>query len=389
MVDDNLQLDDLTEEMIIRDEEGNYKILKDGKLLPYPAKITLSLPQSALPKEEEKEVSQSVIKTAQGHPALQPPVPATISKKGAAFYFAPEDEEEVAKIKLPKDTIPSKKYSLDKILTKVIVNNEIENLSEEIKSRLKNAIFSYLRDRRTFVDMSEILKRSQSNGGLEFDQLLAEKIMSFLKEVKDKITQEKGLVIKEEISKIALKEQLVPPVRKVPPVVVDIPKPKEVEIKARPPKIELIKKVEPIKIKKQVKALPVKQPVRPQRAVKEGKVAMRDVRKDYKLVGPVEELVSLSLQTLHRLASKPQEQVQKILEKINRLGEDSLAKKTAGIQGWRRSPLYKMYLAIGQASMEHGVSVKDIINQYHAQGKDILTMEEFETISDINKKLRF
>jgi len=116
---------------------------------------------------------------------------------------------------------------------------------------------------------------------------------------------------------------------------------------------------------------------------------MDDIQKDYKLAGPTEELAGLTLQTLRRLGSDAASQSAKIGQKIDLLGEQSLTKKALGIQAWRRSPLYKMYLAIGQASMEHGLSVQKVIEQYLSQGKEIMTLEEFEAISDLNKQFRF
>jgi len=124
-------------------------------------------------------------------------------------------------------------------------------------------------------------------------------------------------------------------------------------------------------------------------ARKKGKMPMDDIQKDYKLAGPTEELASLTLQTFRRLGSEAVSQASKISQKVDLLGEQSLIKKAQGIQAWRHSPLYKIYLAIGQASMEHGLSVQKVINQYLSQGREIMTLEEFEAISDLNKQFRF
>jgi hypothetical protein len=48
-----------------------------------------------------------------------------------------------------------------------------------------------------------------------------------------------------------------------------------------------------------------------------------------------------------------------------------------------------MYVAVGQASMEHDFSVEQVIKEYQAKGNEIITLEEFEAISDLNRQLRF
>ena len=125
------------------------------------------------------------------------------------------------------------------------------------------------------------------------------------------------------------------------------------------------------------------------RPIKKGIKRISDVKKDYKLVGAIDELSILDLKTFRRLDLTTKDQAEKVIKKIDLLGKDSLTKKTAGIQARRQSPLYRMYLAVGQTSMEHDMSIEQVINEYKEKGKDIITIEEFEAISDINRKLRF
>ncbi len=373
MIDNNLQSNDLNDEILVLDESGKFKILSGGELKPYDLKFETKA-NVASPKP-----LTAVMDTGMEEPMLQPP-PPMVRKKTATFYFHPEDEEEVAKAHPPLDLPPQKQYSLDKITSKVIDSFQL-TLADELKKRLRIVIYTYLRDRRTLVDAIDVLKRPKIDGGLELTSELSDRILIFLKEIKEKIIQEKGLVIDEQLEKPSIMKKAV--------------KALAVPLSSSTP-LE-IKKAEttPVIKEKVVSAVPLRpqdsqaKPLLFKRPLKKWKIAVADIQKDYKLVGPVEELASLSLPTLRRLGATSQDQVQKILTKVNLLGEDSLAKKAAGIQGWRKSPLYKMYLAIGQASLEHGLTVAEIINQYHLQGKEIMTLGEFEAISDLNKLLRF
>lgn len=69
--------------------------------------------------------------------------------------------------------------------------------------------------------------------------------------------------------------------------------------------------------------------------------------------------------------------------------DESFQKKVEGIKAWRQSPLYRKYLAVGNESLEKNVSVEQIINNKLEKSSDELTLEEFNKISDFNKKLRY
>ena len=354
----------LNDEILIRDEFGNFQIYSQGQLKPYqPSKIPV----------RQQAVSIQPIDTGMEEPMLQPP-PPVVRKSMASFYFHPEDEEEVAKFKDRGGAIATGKlYSLDKIVKKINESYQL-HLAEQLFTRLRNIIFSFLRDRRTLLDFKEALVRSEINGGMNFSLEVTEKIASFLTEIKQKVALESGLVIDEkEETELLTKEKIT----KL--------KPSEtagLKVSPRP-----IPRVAPRPLVKQAEEARPLRAVRFQRPVKAGK--MSDVKKDYRLYGPVEELGSLDLETFRRLDATTAEIIEKVIKKVESLIHESLSKKAAGIKAWRSSPLYKMYLAVGQASMEHRISVAEIINQYHNSGKEILTLEEFEAITDINRRLRF
>lgn len=398
MTDQDLQTK--SDEILIKDESGQFKILSNGELKPYQeevASIKLEAGESGL-KPIPPLSGTTMIDTGLEEKMLQPP-PPMLRKETASFYFHAADEEEAAKHKF--DAAPflkQKKYSLDKILIKVVDNYKL-NLTVELKSRLRAAIFNFLRDRRALVDTQAILKRSSSEAGLNLEAGLADSLAEFLKEIKDKVHEQKGIVVDEQDeglkAVLAAKggEETIAPLPKAPLE----PEPALGNLAAgATPAKATVTLVSPVdlteKLDKEINAInnhAFRNLPRIRRPQNSGGKRVADVKKDYRLVGPVEELGTLNLETFKRLGATIAERVKKITGKINLLAEDSLVKKSQGIKAWQQSPLYRMYLAVGQSSMEYGLNVEQVIKEYSAEGRDIISVEEFEAISDLNKKLRF
>lgn len=119
------------------------------------------------------------------------------------------------------------------------------------------------------------------------------------------------------------------------------------------------------------------------------KPVLEDVRYQKRLVGPIDELKNMRLLDFRRLGSNTDERLDRIFDKIAALEDESFQKKVEGIKAWRQSPLYRKYLAVGNESLEKNVSVEQIINNKLEKSSDELTLEEFNKISDFNKKLRY
>jgi len=390
----NNSIKNQSNQVLIMDESGNFKVINFSELTKYkqqnPNFIEVN---SNLPMDTGMEELM-----------LQPP-PPVIRKNTSSFYFHPEDEEEVSKITVDQTSLTiKKKYSIDKILIKVMENYKL-SLDDTDRLRLRSALFSFLRDRRSFVDTQELLIQPAKQNGFNLDQNLTGNLMSFLKEIKEKIHKQSGMVIdelKEAINTdINIKEIL--PSKKLDSDKVSQPKlPEEAIIKFSEPTPAVNNELR----SGQVKSLPRVSDIRVsdirktttstadelpkiQRLKQQDKHKLNDVKKDYKLVGPIDELAILNLETFRRLGHDTDERLKKIASKVNLLAQDSVSKKVAGIKAWRTSPLYKMYVAVGQASLENDLNVKQVIRDFTNKGKEILTLEEFESISDLNKMLRF
>ena len=127
---------------------------------------------------------------------------------------------------------------------------------------------------------------------------------------------------------------------------------------------------------------------RPTVVSNENKPQVNDIIMPKKLQGPVEELANLNLVNFRRLDDDPERACKKTKQKISLLEEESYTKRQQGINGFRQSPLYKIYIAIGNESINQGISVKDVIKKKEGAGDEVLTMEEFNAILELNKELR-
>ena len=363
------------------------------------------------------------------------------------LVFHPDDKqqlEEVAK-SLPRDD--SKKYSIDKIVNKIIEKQGL-NFDEANKQKFVDIIYDFFRDRKSAVVVRELLYIKVSVNDKPLDKEAVDNILSIVKGIKNKMFSVGGLVVRQGVMEdieqpvaIEIKDGPVGDVSAQDEVKQAL---KEIKSSFEPvlsqqtaepkPKVEEKKKFESkVKVEPEVKLKPVepapKPKVEPEKglkptAKKEGlkpkkedkiealpkvsrpgmtdKQQMTDVVTKpkpepipqapairHELTGPVQELESLTLDNFRRFGDSVEEMAGKVLEKINLLEKDSFTKKAQGIEAWRRSQVYKIYLELGQESMVQGKEVAVLIGDYKAQNKPALTVEEFSAISDLNKKLRF
>ena len=354
------------------------------------------------------------------------------------FVFHPDDKQqldEVAK-SMPQDD--SKKYSINKIVNKII---EKQGLSFDKANRQKFAdiLYDFFRDRKSAVVVRELLyiKVSVENKPLEKETV--DNILAIVKGIKNKMFSVGGLVVRQDVVvetdkeparieikdksdegvsaqeevKRALKEikSSFAPVPSQQPVKKELtPTTPKVDVKPKPEKpkkVELKPKVEPkVKkpepVEKKLEALPkVSRPGIQNVADKKQVTDVVTKPKPtpvplaqapaihHELTGPVQELEAITLDNFHRFGDVVQERIDKVLAKINILEKDSFTKKAQGIEAWRKSQVYKIYLELGQESMVQGKEVAALIEDYKAKDKSVLTAEEFSAISDLNKQLRF
>ena len=125
------------------------------------------------------------------------------------------------------------------------------------------------------------------------------------------------------------------------------------------------------------------------KAVKSAKPMVDGIKVEPTLVGPVEELATMTLINFRRLGETPHQAIAKIEEKINLLEKESYARRLEGIDAWHRSEVNKFYRLLGQESMGSEKSVDDIISERIAQNKPTLSSEEFNSVMELNRRLRY
>jgi len=308
------------------------------------------------------------------------------------------------------------KIDADSIVKRIIEETGIELEDDVLKNRFKNIIISAIRNVRSLTEIAIILKRSQKIGGMGFEQETVDKVINALRE---KTTQSQVSIGREkkfigiEKSNALIKApsnkllDIESKMRELPKPKTNIKKTKNIEkIKDIPKKTEqvnlekkritedieeAIKKFQPERITEIPKAKvtpPTQSPVFPKTLKKPNKTMVESVSNQPKIYGPTDELKSISLIDWRRWGT-PQEAILKIQEKINLLAEDSLVKKADGIKAWEKSEVNKLYLEIGEESINNGKSIEETINERQKQGRKTLTQEEFNAVVELNQKLRF
>lgn len=247
-------------------------------------------------------------------------------------------------------------------------------------------------------DLKSVLEQKYKQGRTE-DQKKKEEVSTeptkgeSLKEQKQE--PEKGERDKEQEKKKGLFGRMFSGADKAPQ---EQEKDKSKEQKAEEKKIEVkkeaeeVKKQERIKEKKKREEKQKEQTFIKQRSEQEqdkGKKRVEDIKPAPKSMSPTDELRYMDVVTFRRLGEDSNDRIEKIKKKIDLLGKESLGKMFEGIKAWRQSPVNKMYINMGQQSMNQGKDIKTIIKERKSNDQDYLTETEFNAVLELNKKLRF
>ena len=120
------------------------------------------------------------------------------------------------------------------------------------------------------------------------------------------------------------------------------------------------------------------------------KPRMEDVKSAApRLMGPVQELKALTLSEFRRLAKEPEQAAEKIMEKIDTLGQESFERRVEGIKAWQQSGIEQSYMALISESFRLGKSIAALAEEKRAQGEDVPSSAELAAIISLNSKLHF
>lgn len=108
-----------------------------------------------------------------------------------------------------------------------------------------------------------------------------------------------------------------------------------------------------------------------------------------KLFGPKDELAKLNLSTFRKLSNDPNRAIEKIIEKLELLEQDSLQDRAEGVAALKRSPLYLKYSEILQKSINDRQSQQAVIAQLQKIGEETLSQDEFNAIIKLNQAIKY
>ena len=331
---------DLKDEIIVKTKDGDFKLLKKGKLKELPSGELL-VPQDDLIISKAKE----------GRPT-------------ASFYFDVDDEHEIRKLSSRQDDDKNRaiKEFIEQTVKHIVVEAGLGETALQ-NLQLKNIIISRLKDVRTLAETREALLR-QGFGGQVISK---EQVVNLLNLVEQKRGQVEEVIRTGRVPKAQQinksKYQEISPLRAQALERVDKPK----EVKTETKKVDLTG---------------VKYERKPE-------VVRGDELTQHVITGPIEEIKNLTLKDFRRLGASPKEAAEKVLQKIDLLGDESLIKRAEGIKAWHDSEVYQVYLEIGAKSMAEKKPVEKVIHEYREADKPYLSPEEFNEVADLNRKLSY
>ena len=114
-----------------------------------------------------------------------------------------------------------------------------------------------------------------------------------------------------------------------------------------------------------------------------------DVQFKPHLVGPVEELGTMSPADFRRLSSDAKEAARKVQDVLQTLQTTSFEDRIRGVQAWRQSPVNTLYTAMTTEALQNGVALAEVATRRRSKGDESLTPAELAAVADINAAIRF
>lgn len=294
----------------------------------------------------------------------------------AAFYVYAEDEHDIARHRdrLSRIAGASPTAELNTFVDQLIASQGLQFADEVLEKRFRSIVVSRLRDVRNSEETKDLLTRAEKVGGMEYDEAAAASIMAALEERVQYIHNQSSA------QGVSSHDDL-PQTQTQPMPEAEIPLAEAPSVDAAPQATTPAPQPVP-------PPPPKPQPVRKATVLTESRrPVIRDIQYPNKPMGLADELSVITPDEFRSMGRDLAESVQKILQKIEILAEDSFDKRTQGIAAWRRSPVYLLYLSIGKESMVGGRPVEEVMASLQAEGKPFLTIDEFAAIADLNKQL--
>lgn len=116
---------------------------------------------------------------------------------------------------------------------------------------------------------------------------------------------------------------------------------------------------------------------------------MTDVQPVKRLMGPVDELGSMTPTEFRRLSTVPADAVQKIEDILATLEQHAYEERVRGIAAWRKSPMHQLYVTMTTTALMQGIAVAEVAAKRRSAGEESLSPAEIRAVSGLNEKLRY
>lgn len=105
-------------------------------------------------------------------------------------------------------------------------------------------------------------------------------------------------------------------------------------------------------------------------------------------LGPIDELGTMSIGDFRILASRPQDLLDVVLEKIAVIAQDGYEERLKAVQAWKQSPVNLMYVRLLRDAIRSQRAIPEIIAEIRGKGEEVLSPAEVEAVMAINKRLQ-
>ncbi|MFH1597925.1 MAG: hypothetical protein ABIB97_02535 [Patescibacteria group bacterium] len=412
----------------VRKEDGTFSILESNGTEEVVQKPEMPQPAPPPPPPPPRPQSQPPAPPITDRPVESPPPPPskppqprpvpplqpTIEEKpvykppiredqksdvngSADFQFSKDDAEEVRGHEEKLKSFGSADFVTDgeRVTTEIVSANNLTFDDEIYRKRLVAIVNSRLKDIRDFLETKDMLSRPIKVGGMGYEQTLTQKIL-------DTIEAEATKLHGHPLAKVHTKKKVAPPaVKPILPKEIRQSKPKAPVPESTAPKIaDAPKPIQPKVVSQPIRrTVPMRAPTKPtvissipqvKRPIVEGeRPKIEDIKKLPKVMSPIDEIREMDLGDFRRLGTDARGRVNKLIEKLEILEEESYAKKAQGKDAWKKSRIYMLYLEIGQQSMVQAKPIEEIVAVRAQQNLPTINFDEFEAIADFNKTLRF
>ena len=263
-------------------------------------------------------------------------------------------------------------------VTDEIIRTAGISVSAELSPRLRAAIIARLRDVRDSLETADLFQRPRAQGGLGLNPREASQLILIM-EKQVRIFSEKLTFIQREKTTTAMTAEKEHQRERTEQRAIDEERARESIYTA------ITGRAAPVHKKPTEAAAPAPAPAPPQPS----RPVVRDVSapKRSPLVGPVQEISSITLEDFRKLSRDPREAALKIRDKINLLSEQSFGRRHEGLNAWREAEPSRLYRETIAESLERHEPVQAVIARRAAGGRG-LTADEFNAIMELNALLR-